>query len=133
VKGEPVPVPSDRFYIPGSLLKAHANPADPIAYGVPAKLTVDFDSSPSFVLDPDAELKGLHTVAWYDDDNLLASGWAWGASYINHSTAIAEANVGKGKLVLYGPEITFRGQPHSTFKFLFNGILDGPSTETTLK
>jgi len=23
---------------------------------------------------------------------------------------------------LFGPEITFRGQPHGTFKFLFNGI-----------
>jgi hypothetical protein len=133
VKGELTPVPPDRFYIPGSLLKAHADPADPIAFGVPANVIVDFDSSPSFVLAPNAELSGLHTIAWYDDDNLLASGWAWGAKYIDHTTAIAEANVGKGKVVLYGPEITFRGQPHSTFKFLFNGVLDGPSTETTLK
>ena len=30
--------------------------------------------------------------------------------------------VGKGKLYLFGPEITFRAQPHGTFKFLFNGI-----------
>ena len=72
-------------------------------------------------------------MAWYDDSNLLASGWAWGAKYINHSTAIAEAKVGRGKVVLYGPEITFRGQPHATFKFLFNGVLDGSSTEETLK
>jgi hypothetical protein len=35
---------------------------------------------------------------------------------------MAEAQVGKGKLYLFGPEITFRGQPHGTFKFLFNGI-----------
>jgi hypothetical protein len=133
VKGELTPVPPDRFYIPGSLIKAHADPADPIAFGVPSNITVDFDSSPSFTLAPDAELKGLHTIAWYDDDNLLASGWAWGSKYINHTTAIAQANVGKGKVVLFGPEITFRGQPHSTFKFLFNGVLDGPSTATVLK
>jgi hypothetical protein len=24
--------------------------------------------------------------------------------------------------MLFGPEITFRAQPHGTFKFLFNGI-----------
>jgi hypothetical protein len=30
--------------------------------------------------------------------------------------------VGKGSLFLFGPEITFRAQPHGTFKFLFNGI-----------
>jgi hypothetical protein len=133
VKGMPQPVPPDRFYIPGSLLKAHSNTMDPIAYGVPSKVIVDFDSSPSFVLEPDAALKGVRSVAWYDDDNLLASGWAWGAKYIDHTTAIAEADMGKGKVVLYGPEVTFRGQPHGTFKYLFNGVLDGPATETTLK
>jgi hypothetical protein len=30
--------------------------------------------------------------------------------------------VGKGHVYLFGPEITFRAQPHGTFKFLFNGI-----------
>lgn len=38
-----------------------------------------------------------------------------------------EANVGKGKLFLYGPEVTFRGQPHGTFKLFFNGIYYGPA------
>ncbi len=89
--------------------------------------------SPAFTLDPQASLSGLHAIAWYDDDNLLASGWAWGQKYINHTTAVAAAPLGKGQVVLYGPEITFRGQPHATFKFLFNGILYGPSTPTTLK
>jgi hypothetical protein len=115
------------------LMAWNSSPIDPIAYGVSSKVVFDFDHSPSFQLEPDAELKGLRTVAWYEDSNLLASGWAWGAKYINHSTAIAEAKVGKGKIVLYGPEVTFRGQPHATFKFLFNGVLDGSSTEETLK
>jgi hypothetical protein len=26
---------------------------------------------------------------------------------------------------MFGPEITFRAQPHGTFKFLFNGIYLG--------
>jgi hypothetical protein len=133
VKGELKPVPPDRFYIPGSLLKAHVDPTDPIAYGVAPEITVDFDSSPAFALDPDAARTGLHTVAWYGDGNLLASGWAWGQSYLNQTTAIAESPVGKGKIVLYGPEVTFRGQPHSTFKFLFNGVLDGTASEATLQ
>jgi len=33
-----------------------------------------------------------------------------------------EAALGKGRVLLFGPEITFRGQPHGTFKFLFNSI-----------
>ena len=133
VKGELKPVPPDRFYIPGSLIKAHVDTKDPIAFGVPPDITVDFDNSPSFTLNPDAELTGMHTIAWYGDGDLLASGWAWGQTYIDHTTAIAASPLGKGKIVLYGPEVTFRGQPHSTFKFLFNGVLDGTATETTLQ
>ena len=41
--------------------------------------------------------------------------------------AAAEAKVGKGKVFLLGPEITFSAQPHGTFKFLFNGIYYGTS------
>ena len=41
--------------------------------------------------------------------------------------AAAEAKVGKGKVFLFGPEITFRAQPHGTFKFLFNSIFYGTS------
>jgi hypothetical protein len=46
---------------------------------------------------------------------------------------VAEAAVGKGKVFLYGPEIAFRGQPHGTFKLLFNGIYYGPAVTVTLK
>ena len=30
--------------------------------------------------------------------------------------------------MLFGPEITFRAQPHGTFKFLFNSIYYGTAT-----
>ena len=44
--------------------------------------------------------------------------------------AVVDASVGKGKVFLFGPEITFRAQPHGTFKFLFNSIFYGTSTVT---
>ena len=50
----------------------------------------------------------------------LRSGWAWGQHYLEGGTAAIEASLGKGKVFLFGPEITFRAQPHGTFKFLFN-------------
>ena len=46
---------------------------------------------------------------------------------------VLEASVGKGKVFLFGPEVTFRGQPHGTFKFVFNGIYLGTATAVTLK
>ncbi|MCU1251777.1 MAG: peptidase carboxypeptidase [Edaphobacter sp.] len=133
VKGKEQPVPSERFYIPGSLIRAQVDNTQPVAYGMPSAVDVFFDNSPAFRAAPDASTKGLSTIAYYGEGNLLDSGWAWGQTYLNNSIAVAQDNLGKGKIFLYGPEITFRGQPHATFKFLFNGLLYGPSTPTTLK
>jgi hypothetical protein len=33
-----------------------------------------------------------------------------------------EATVGKGRVFVFGPEITFRSQTHGTFKLLFNTL-----------
>jgi hypothetical protein len=32
-----------------------------------------------------------------------------------------------------GPEVTFRGEPHATFKLMFNGVLYGNAQSTQLK
>jgi hypothetical protein len=62
--------------------------------------------------------------------NSLRSGWAWGQQYLEQAVEVIDAPVGKGHLVLFGPEITWRAQPHGTFKFLFNGIYYGSATST---
>jgi hypothetical protein len=126
------PLPGEKFYIPGSLMRAQVDNTNPLAYGMPSSLDVFFDHSPAFRLLPNAALDGVSAVSWYQGDHLLDSGWAWGQQYLNGTTAVVEANVGKGKVFLYGPEITFRGQPHGTFKFLFNGICYGAATPTKL-
>ncbi len=132
VRGKEQPVPSERFYVPGSLLRAQVDNTQPVAYGMPSSVDVFYDNSPAFKAAPDANMHGLQTIAWYGSGNLLDSGWAWGQTYLNDSIAIAQASVGKGKVLLFGPEVTFRGQPHATFKFLFNGVLYGASTPTTI-
>ena len=66
---------------------------------------------------------GLEKLGWFDTKTPLRSGWAWGQEHLDGGVAIAEAQVGSGRLVMFGPQITFRAQPHGTFKFLFNGIV----------
>lgn len=122
----------EKFYIPGSLLQADVDDTRPLAYGLPDKVDVFFENSPAFRLLPDAGLRGVYPVAWFSSPEPLRSGWAWGQQYLNGSVAVVEAKLGKGQVFLYGPQITFRAQPHGTFKFLFNGIYSARATPVKL-
>ncbi len=116
------PVPSERFYVPGSVLSAAVDTSIPVAHGVTNPIDVFYDNSPVFRLEPEATLKGIRPVAWIATAKPLRSGWAFGQSYLEKGILGVDAPVGRGRLLLFTPEITFRGQPHGTFKFLFNGI-----------
>jgi len=129
--GKDRPLPRDKFYIPGSLMRVAVDPSNPIAYGMSNEAIVMFDSSPVFQLVPDANVKP-NPVAWYSGEETLVSGWAWGQTYLDGGVAVAEANVGSGKVVLLGPEVAFRAQPHGTFKLLFNGLFYGSAQPATL-
>ncbi len=120
--GEVRSLAREKFYVPGSVLRVRVDDGHPLAYGMPSEVDVMFSNSPVFRLGPDAAARGVRRVAWFDSGTPLRSGWAWGQHYLEGGVAAAEADVGRGKLLLFGPEITFRAQPHGTFKFLFNGI-----------
>jgi hypothetical protein len=115
-------LPAEKYYVPGSVLRMAVDTTAPIAHGITNPVDIYFNNSPVFRLDPDATMKGVRPVAWFDSATPLRSGWAYGQGYLEGGVQVVEAAVGKGRLYLFGPEITFRAQPHGTFKFLFNGI-----------
>jgi len=123
--GREVPLGNQKYYVPGSILQVKVDNTNPIAYGMPDAVDVFFDNSPVFDMLPDAGLRGAQAAAWFESANPLRSGWVWGDEYLWRGVQAVTASVGKGKVFLFGPEITFRGQPHGTFKFLFNGIFIG--------
>ena len=127
------PFGNDKYYIPGSVLRVKVDNTNPLAYGISEDLDVLYSNHPVFRLSPDAKLKGMNPVAWFPNALPLRSGWAWGQHYLKGGTLIAEASVGKGKVFLFGNEVTFRAQPHASFKFLFNGIYYGGATSVTLR
>ncbi|MGE0556229.1 MAG: peptidase, partial [Gemmatimonadales bacterium] len=115
-------LPSDKYYVPGSLLEVAVDPTATSAAGMPERAIVMFDESPVFELPLNSRSLGIRPVAWFDSATPLRSGWAWGQTYLEGGVAAAEATVGRGTLYLFGPEITFRSQPHGTFRLLFNSI-----------
>jgi hypothetical protein len=131
--GEERELPREKFYVPGSVMQVAVDTTAAVAVGLPSKVDVFFDESPVFTLGADAAAKGVKPVAWFDSPHSLRSGWAWGQAYLDKGVAVAEATVGKGKLYLFGPEITFRAQPHGTFKFLFNGIYADRNAERVVQ
>jgi hypothetical protein len=116
------PLTRDDHFIPGSILRMRVDTSRPVSYGIGDEVDVHFNHSPVFDLGADAAAMGIRPVAWFDRPDPLRSGWAWGQEYLENGVTVAEADIGRGKLYLFGPEILRRAQPHGTFKFLFNAI-----------
>lgn len=123
--GKVKPLEEAKFFSPGSILQVATSTSHPLAQGISPKVDVAFDNSPVFQLVPGVGTGTITPVAWFDSATPLRSGWAWGQGYLKDGIAVAEAQVGAGKLVLFGPEVVNRAQPHGTFKFLFNALYYG--------
>jgi hypothetical protein len=112
------------FYIPGSILRIEVDRSSPVAYGMPREAAAFFINSPAFDVQ---EGGSVEVVARYPPSNLLMSGWLLGERVIANRAAVVHARVGAGHVVLLGFRTEHRGQPHGTFKLLFNSILLGAS------
>jgi hypothetical protein len=120
--GDQTPLPAEKFFVPGSILEARVDRSHPLGHGLPDPVHIFFDQSPAFQILPGMGLRSARSVAWIDNPSPLRSGWAWGQHHLDQTVQIVEAAVGKGRVVLFGPEILWRAQPHGTFEFLFNAI-----------
>jgi hypothetical protein len=120
--GAPAPLTHDKHYVPGSVLRVAVDNTLPLGYGFEREADVFFDDSPAFKLDARAAGAGARRVAWYPSAAPLRSGWALGQRYLNGGAAAIDAPLGRGRVLVFGPEIVYRAQSHGTFKFLFNAI-----------
>jgi hypothetical protein len=108
-------------YAPSSLLHADVVDVNRFTYGAPAELSVFFDKSLAFDLPAGSN---AHISVRYARSNPLDSGWLLGASRIEGRAALVEAPLGKGLVVLFGFVPHHRGQTYSTFRLLFNALLN---------
>ncbi len=128
---EGTPLASQEFFVPGSLLEVRLQGESLVTQGLNETLIVNFARSPVFGLESGAA--GVRSLAVYEDETPLRSGWAWGQEQLLGGVAMLEADVGDGTIYLFGPQITYRGQTHETFPLVFNGILLSSAQETTLR
>ena len=103
------------FYSPGSLLNAKLDTRSPLAYGLPAEITIWNEHSPGFDTALPAPIR-------YPAKDLLASGWLLGEKTIAGQAALIDAPVGKGRAILFGMKPQYRAQGYLTFKLFFNAL-----------
>jgi len=113
---------AEEYFVPGSILRAAVDTKSIATSGMPDHIDIFYKNDPVYRLLPNAGLMNVKPIMWFDTDKPLRSGWAWGQNYLEGGTVGIEAAVGTGKLFMFSPDITFRGQPHESFKFLFNAI-----------
>ena len=61
----------------------------------------------------------------YAADHPLESGWLLGPEKIAGKAAVVDVQYGRGRIVLFGFPPQQRGQPHGTFRLLFNALYLG--------
>ncbi|MCP4723918.1 MAG: hypothetical protein GY863_02720 [bacterium] len=105
-----------KFNIPGSVLKININTEHPVTYGMQDETYIFFRRN-------DAWKAGQGTVLGrFPSENPLVSGFTAGDDFIISTPGVIYEKFGKGKVVLINFEPTFRAQPVSTFKLVFNSI-----------
>ncbi len=119
VNGKEQRLPNDKYYVPGSILRASFDSTDIGAWGMNKEADIYFSNSPVFHVAPDAIAQQQITpLIWFATDKPLRSGWAWGQEYLLDGITAFRAKIGQGSLYAFSPEITF----HGTFNLLFNRL-----------
>ena len=140
---------SKDFSIPGSLIRADVDTADPLGFGMDEEVAVNFVNGSAFdVLGQEGCVDDLlnqrncfevtrggrplkefpiesrfDTVVNFAAEELLMSGWEKGSEHIATRSAMARVPHGNGDVVLYGFRPQFRGQPRGTYKLVFNALV----------
>jgi len=55
------PLPTEKYYLPSSILNVRVDNTHPLAYGLRDRVDIFFNNSPVFRLEPDADKQGVHS------------------------------------------------------------------------
>jgi hypothetical protein len=81
-------------------------------------VSIFYENGPVFNVHP-----GAQSIASFTTEAPLLSGWVLGGKFLKGTSVIAEQNVGKGHVILFGFRPQYRAISEVTYKFLFNALL----------
>ncbi len=114
------------FACPNSIVRMEFDSKHPVSYGMPQESAALFTDSLAFdILSTFEQERAPTVVAKYSGDRLLMSGYLRGEKYLQGKDSVVEVPLGGGKVILLGFGVQSKGQPHGTFKLLFNSLYYG--------
>jgi hypothetical protein len=116
------------FFAPGSSLRVHVDPTQPLGYGMPKETTVVFFESTAFDISNSNANDRISVVARYHDRDLLRGGWLDGEKHLVGMPALMDVGYGKGRIAMIGFRAQNRAQAYGTFKVLFNALYQAGAT-----
>jgi hypothetical protein len=112
-------VKTSDFYCPGSILRVNLSGSSAISKGMPEVVDAYFASSSAWEILDNSQVQ---SAANYAEQNVLRSGWLLGEKFLAGKSAIAEASMGKGRVILFAFRPQHRGQTWGTFRLMFNAM-----------
>jgi hypothetical protein len=109
----------NEFYNPGSVVRLEVDTKNPLAKNLKKETAAYFINSSAYEI---SDKSKIQSIAEYADKDALLSGYMLGEKYLNGKTALAKAEYGKGRIVLFGFRPQHRGQSFGTFPFIFNAL-----------
>lgn len=112
------------FFCPGSLLKIEINGSSCLSWGMPELASIMFHSGLAFkVLQPKVPWIQQEIVAGFGaEENHLLSGYLKGPEHLNDTKLIISYKYKKGKVIIYGTRVHYRGWTSGAFKLLLNAL-----------
>jgi Zinc carboxypeptidase len=117
------------FFAPGSSLRVHVDPTQPLGYGMPKEATVVFYESTAFDINNSSANDRISVVARYHDRDLLRGGWLDGEKHLAGMPALLDVGYGKGRIAMIGFRAQNRAQAYGTFKVLFNALYEAGASK----
>jgi len=115
---------NDEFFCGGSLLKTTVKaPGNPLTFGLADEPAAFFARSGAF--ETERGFEGAVLLEYPKEGTLLESGFILHPERIQGKAASLEVRQGRGRIVITGFRPQWRGQPHNTFKLLFNALYVG--------
>ena len=115
-------VASSDFYCPGSVVSLEVDTSKPLGRGLPPNTNAYFINSSAFELTDTGARETVQVVARYARENVLRSGWLLGEAKLKGKIALAQVQLGKGQVILFGFRPQHRGQTWGTFPFIWNAL-----------